>query len=143
MRNNTPVLLIEDDDVDAENVVRAFKKNDIVNPLYITRNGEEALAFLRREGPYAEPGKAVRPGVMLLDLNMPRMNGIEFLRIIKDDDDLKSIPVVVLTTSQEENDRLESFKLSVAGYIIKPVDFKNFVQAVRSIYTYWNLSELA
>ncbi len=143
MRNNVPVLLVEDDDVDAENVVRAFKKNKINNPLYITRNGEEALAFLRREGTYGEPGKAARPGVVLLDLNMPRMNGIEFLRIIKADEDLKSIPVVVLTTSQEENDRLESFKLSVAGYIIKPVDFKNFVQAVQAINTYWTLSELA
>ncbi len=143
MRNNVPVLLVEDDDVDAENVVRAFKKNKIANPLYITRNGEEALAFLRREGSYGEPGKAARPGVVLLDLNMPRMNGIEFLRIIKADEDLKSIPVVVLTTSQEENDRLESFKLSVAGYIIKPVDFKNFVRAVEAINAYWTLSELA
>ncbi|MCP4689425.1 MAG: response regulator [Desulfobacterales bacterium] len=143
MRNNIPVLLIEDDDVDAENVVRAFKKNKITNPLYITRNGEEALAFLRREGPYREPGIAARPGVMLLDLNMPRMNGIEFLRIVKADEDLKSIPVVVLTTSQEEKDRLESFKLSVAGYIIKPVDFKTFVEAVEIINRYWTLSELA
>ncbi len=142
MKNEIPILLVEDDDVDAENVTRAFKKNKITNPLYITGNGEEALAFLRHEGTYSDQTESPRPGLILLDLNMPVMNGIEFLKIIKADDDLKMIPVVVLTTSQEESDRVESFKLSVAGYIIKPVEFDNFVKAIETINVYWTLSEL-
>ncbi len=143
MKNEIPILLVEDDDVDAENVVRAFKKNKITNPLYITGNGEEALAFLHHTGSYSAPEKSPRPGVILLDLNMPVMNGIEFLTIVKADEDLRMIPVVVLTTSQEEGDRVESFKLSVAGYIIKPVEFDNFVKAISTIDVYWTLSELS
>ncbi len=143
MRENIPILLVEDDDVDAENVVRAFKKNNINNPLYIAGNGEEALALLRREGPYSDPKTYESPGIVLLDINMPVMNGIEFLRIMKSDDQFKRIPVVVLTTSREENDRTESFRMSVAGYIIKPVDFRDFVQVIKTIDHYWTLSELA
>lgn len=143
MKRDIPILLVEDDDVDSENVVRAFKKNRITNPLFITGNGEEALAFLRRSPPYADAGQYPRPGIILLDLNMPVMNGIEFLRAVKGDDDLKRIPVVVLTTSSEENDRVESFKLCVAGYIIKPVEFDKFVDALRTIDIYWTLSELS
>ncbi len=143
MKNEIPILLVEDDDVDAENVARAFKKNKMTNPLYITGNGEEALAFLRRKDPYTDSAKSPRPGIILLDLNMPVMNGIEFLKVVKADDDLKRIPVIVLTTSHEENDRVESFKLSVAGYIIKPVEFDNFVEAIRTINLYWTLSELS
>ncbi|MCP4693652.1 MAG: response regulator [Desulfobacterales bacterium] len=142
MRENVPILLVEDDDVDAENVVRAFKKNKITNPLYMTPNGEEALALLRREGRYNDSQKYPSPGIVLLDINMPRMNGIEFLKIIKADEAFKHIPVVVLTTSREENDRVESFKLSVAGYIIKPVDFEHFIQVIQTINLYWTLSEL-
>ncbi len=142
MRENIPILLVEDDDVDAENVVRALKKNKITNPLYITGNGQEALSLLKREGPYSDPKTYASPGIVLLDINMPVMNGIEFLKIIKADENFKSIPVVVLTTSKEEKDRKESFKLSVAGYIIKPLDFKDFIQAIKTIDLYWTLSEL-
>lgn len=142
MRKNVSILLVEDDDVDAENVVRALKRNRITNTLFITRNGEEALSFLRHTSHYTDAEKYPRPGIILLDLNMPIMNGIEFLKIIKADDLLKRIPVVVLTTSREENDRVESFKLSVAGYIIKPVEFEKFVEAVKTIDLYWTLSEL-
>lgn len=142
MKKNVSILLVEDDDVDAENVVRALKRNKITNRLFITGNGEEALAFLRHTTPYTEVEKFPRPGIILLDLNMPVMNGIEFLKIIKADDHFKRIPVVVLTTSREENDRVESFKLSVAGYIIKPVEFEKFVDAVKTIDLYWTLSEL-
>ncbi len=143
MKKGVPILLVEDDDVDAENVVRAFKKNKISNPLHIACNGEEALAFLRHQGPYADPEAFPCPGIILLDLNMPVMNGIEFLKIVKSDENLKRIPVVVLTTSREEGDRVESFKLSVAGYIIKPVEFDNFVRVVQTIDLYWTLSELS
>ncbi len=135
MRPNKPILLVEDDEIDQMTVKRALKEIHVMNRLDIAANGEEALAFLR------DPGNE-RPGIILLDLNMPRMNGIEFLKAAKQDDDLKRIPVVVLTTSKEEQDRVESFNLSVAGYMIKPVDYRQFVEVVRAIDLYWTLSEL-
>ena len=141
MKEKFNILLVEDDDIDTENVIRAFKKNKMSNPIYTVENGEEAIAFLQNQGRFSDPEKSPRPGIILLDINMPIMNGIEFLRVIKADDDLKSIPVVVLTTSREESDRIESFKLSVAGYIVKPVEFEDFVYAVKTIDVYWTLSE--
>jgi CheY-like chemotaxis protein len=142
MKNNLPVLLVEDDDVDIETVQRAFEKNRMTNPLYVAKNGEEALSLLRHEGAYGDPGKWPPPRIILLDLNMPIMNGLEFLKIIKNDDMLKNIPVIVLTTSKEESDRVESFQLSTAGYIVKPVDFDKFVEVIATINLYWTLSEL-
>ncbi len=142
MRENIPIMLVEDDDVDAENVIRAFQKNKITNPLYIVNNGEEALALLNNEAPYEDLEKHRRPGIILLDINMPLMSGIEFLKVIKADEKFMSIPVIVLTTSKEENDRVESFKLSVAGYVIKPVEFADFIKVVKTIDLYWTLSEL-
>jgi CheY-like chemotaxis protein len=135
MKNSKPVLLVEDDNVDAMTVKRAFKDLKLTNKLEHHVNGEEALAFL--QGPDVS-----LPCVILLDLNMPRMNGIEFLKVIKKDDALKQIPVIVLTTSNEECDVVESFRLCVAGYIVKPVDYKKFVEAIRTIDLYWTLSEL-
>ena len=135
MKNKKPILLVEDDVVDQMTVKRAFNDLKITNRLDIAGNGVEALDFLLNS-------KNERPCLILLDLNMPKMNGIEFLRIVKQDKLLKIIPVVVLTTSKEEQDRVESFKLSVAGYIIKPVDYMQFVEAVRTIDLYWTLSEL-
>jgi len=130
-----PILFVEDDHVDAMTVKRAFKDLKVTNPLAHTINGEQALEYLRNE-------RNRKPCVILLDLNMPKMNGIEFLKIAKADDALRKIPVVVLTTSREENDIVESFDLSVAGYIVKPVDYKKFVEAIRTIDVYWTLSEL-
>jgi CheY-like chemotaxis protein len=135
MRNFKPILLVEDDSVDAMTVQRAFKDLKVTNPLAHSINGEEALAYLGDESNQ-------RPCVILLDLNMPKMNGTEFLKVVKADDALKKIPVVVLTTSQEERDVVESFNLCVAGYIVKPVDYKKFVEAIRTIDLYWTLSEL-
>jgi len=143
MKDSIGVLLVEDDDVDSENVVRAFKRNKISNPLYITENGEDALAYLRHEGKYSDPKQSPRPGIILLDINMPVMNGIEFLEVVKSDDDLKRIPVVVMTSSQEESDRIKSYNLSVAGYIIKPVGFENLVETIKNISIYWSMSELS
>lgn len=142
MRDKIPILLVEDNRVDVVTIQRAFKKNKIVNPLFIASNGEEALDCLRHAGEYAQQADWALPGIVLLDLNMPVMDGIEFLRIVKKDDALKKIPVVVLTTSQEENDRVESFNLGVAGYIIKPMEFDKFVEAIRVVDLYWTLSEL-
>jgi len=129
------ILLVEDDSIDAMTVRRAFKDLKLVNKLAHRTNGEEALDYLR------DPENA-EPCVVLLDLNMPRMNGIEFLKVVKVDEQLKRIPVIVLTTSNEERDVVESFRLCVAGYIVKPVDYKKFVEAIRTIDLYWTLSEL-
>lgn len=135
MRNSKPVLLVEDDSVDAMTVRRAIKETNVANSLIHTLNGEEALEYLRE-------GVNKKPCIILLDLNMPRMNGIEFLKIVKADDKLKKIPIVVLTTSQEEQDKVESFKLGVAGYMIKCIDYKEFVEIIKTISVYWTLSEL-
>lgn len=135
MRNSRPVLLVEDDAIDAMTVRRAFRDLKVANPLVHTLNGEEALAYLNDD-------TKDKPCLILLDLNMPKMNGIEFLGIAKTDPTLKKIPVVVLTTSSEERDVVQSFRLSVAGYIIKPVDYRNFVDAMRTLDLYWTLSEL-
>ncbi len=134
MDNSKPILLVEDDCVDAMTVQRATKELKVANQLIHRINGEEALEYLRNNG----NGK---PCVILLDLNMPRMNGIEFLKIAKADDELKRIPVVVLTTSDMEQDKIESFNLSVAGYMVKPVDYTRFLEAIRAINLYWTLSE--
>ena len=142
MRENVPILLVEDDLVDVKTVKRALQENRITNPLHVAGHGEEALDYLRHQGKYADVASSPRPGIIFLDLNMPVMNGIEFLKVIKADDELKRIPVLVMTTSHEESDRVESFGLGVAGYVIKPVDFIKFVEAVRVIDLYWTLSEL-
>ena len=135
MNSNRPILLIEDDKVDAMTVERAFKDNEITNKLNVVGNGEEALKTLK-------DSKIEKPCIILLDLNMPKMNGIEFLRRIKNDKYLKSIPVVILTTSSEDQDRIDCFHLGASGYILKPVDYKDFVIAVRTINQYWSLSLL-
>jgi len=135
MRCDKPVLLVEDDQVDAMTVRRSLRDINVTNQLDIVGDGEEALAFLR------DP-KNQRPCIILLDLSMPRMNGIEFLGVVKQEEDLKQIPVVMLTASSEERDKVESFRLGVAGYMVKPVDYQQFVEVVKTIDLYWTLSEL-
>jgi len=135
MRCTRPILLVEDDNVDTMTVKRSLEDLNVLNPLAIAPNGEEALEYLRDDS-------NKKPCVILLDLNMPRMNGIEFLKVVKEDDHLKLIPVVVLTTSDAFEDKMATFGLSAAGYIIKPTDYKKFVEAMRTINIYWTLSEL-
>ena len=135
MRNYKPILLVEDDNVDVMTVKRAFKDLNVTNPLVHSVNGEVALKHLQDQN-------NEKPCVILLDLNMPKMNGTEFLKVIKADQELKQIPVIVLTTSTEECDIIETFKQSIGGYIVKPVDYKKFVDAIRTINVYWTLSEL-
>jgi CheY-like chemotaxis protein len=130
-----PLLLIEDDQVDVMTVKRALKEVNVVNPVVNLENGEDALAYLR------DPDKE-KPCIILLDLNMPVMNGLEFLKVIKSDDDLRRYPVIVLTTSEEQQDKLNSFNLGVAGYMAKPVDYRHFVEVIRSIDRYWTISEM-
>ncbi len=133
------ILLVEDDEVDIMNVERAFKRINLTNPLHIARDGEEALAMLR-----CPDGSAAMtaPGLVLLDINMPRMNGIEFLREIRQDHRLKILTVVVLTTSNEERDVIAAYELNVAGYILKPVCFEQFVETMAALDHYWTLSEM-
>jgi CheY-like chemotaxis protein len=130
------ILLVEDDEVDVMNVQRAFRKSHIMNPLFVAGNGSEALEMLR--------GGAVPRNrrLVLLDLNMPRMNGIEFLREIRQDPDLLATPVVVLTTSNDDRDKIEAYNLNVAGYLVKPVTFENFCEAMVALNKYWTLVEL-
>ena len=135
MRNSKPILLIEDDNVDVMTVERVFRDLKIANQLVSTSNGEQALEYLRTNG-------NKKPCVILLDLNMPKMNGTEFLKIVKTDEALKKIPVVVLTTSSQQQDVVESFKLGAAGYMVKSVDYEKFVETIRTINLYWTLSEL-
>jgi CheY-like chemotaxis protein len=135
MRNSKPILLVEDDNIDAMTVERVLKGLKVTNPLVRTNNGEEALDYLRNEGNQ-------KPCLTLLDLNMPKMNGIELLKVVKADEELKNIPVIVLTTSDEQRDIVESFNLSVAGYMLKSTDYKRFVDTIRTINLYWTLSEL-
>ena len=130
------ILLVEDDEVDVMNVRRAFKKNNIANPLFVTGNGLEALEMLR-DGEMPRERR-----IVLLDLNMPKMNGIEFLRALREDDELKATVVIVLTTSNDERDKIEAYNLNVAGYLLKPVTFINFVELMAALNKYWALVEL-
>jgi CheY-like chemotaxis protein len=130
------ILLVEDDAVDVMNVQRAFKKSNIQSPLYVANNGVKALEMLRTR---AVPSSN---RLVLLDLNMPMMNGIEFLRVLRTDPELRSTPVVVLTTSNDDRDRVKSYQLNVAGYLIKPVTFPAFVELMAALNTYWTLVEM-
>ncbi|KAB8319272.1 MULTISPECIES: response regulator [Nostocales] len=135
------ILLVEDDEVDVMNVKRAFKKVNINNPLYVATNGIEALAMLRSKN--GEPPEVpVERRLILLDLNMPKMGGIEFLQKLRSDPQLKPTPVVVMTTSNQDKDRVEAYNLNVAGYILKPVTFANFIELMATLNKYWTLCEM-
>ncbi len=130
------ILLVDDDKVDVMNVRRAFKTSHIANLIHVAANGLEALDMLRR---------SVVPDerrIVLLDLNMPRMNGLEFLHALRDDPDLRATPVVVLTTSTDERDKIDAYNLNVAGYLVKPVTFESFVDVMATLNKYWTLAEL-
>lgn len=130
------ILLVDDDEVDVMNVRRAFEKGRIANPLFVAHDGEQALEMLR--GP--DFPKARR--LVLLDLNMPRMSGIEFLKILRDDPELHSTSVVVLTTSDDERDKVNAYNLNVAGYLLKPVTLGTFVEVMAALQKYWQLVEM-
>ena len=135
MRTNKPILLVEDDEVDVLTVKRALRELKVANPLLVASNGEEALELL-------QDAAAKRPALILLDLNMPRMSGLEFLRQARSNGCAKGIPVVVLTTSRADQDVVRGFEHNVAGYMVKPVDYRKFVEVMQAIDLYWTLSEL-
>jgi CheY-like chemotaxis protein len=135
--NCITILMADDDADDCLLVSRAFKAGRLANELRFVENGEELMDYLRKRGKYAGLETAPRPGLVLLDLNMPRKDGREALKEIKSDPDLREIPVVVLTTSKDEEDILKSYNLGANSYITKPVTFDGLVEAVKVMGKYW------
>ena len=129
------ILLVEDDEVDVMNVKRAFSKNNIKNELFVAGNGVEALDMLRN---VINP----LPKIIILDINMPKMNGIEFLKELRADENLKNISVFVMTTSNEDSDKINAYNLNVAGYILKPLSFEKFLSSVATLKNFWSLCEM-
>jgi len=135
LSKDAAILLVEDDRVDIMTVQRALKKNSIRNPLHIARTGLEALGMLRGDGyPKLDP----RPGLILLDLNLPKMSGIEFLQEVRSDPELKSLRIIVLTSSNEPRDRKAAFQHDVDDYIVKPHSFDEFTRAIATILALWD-----
>jgi two-component system response regulator len=133
-----PILLVEDNPDDEALTIRAFTKNSIQNPIVVARDGQEALDYLYAQGSYAARSAAQdRPVLILLDIKLPKLNGIEVLRQIRSHDTTKLIPVVVLTTSKEEDDLVKSYSLGANSYIRKPVDFMRFMEVVKQVGIYW------
>lgn len=131
------ILLVEDNLQDIEITRRAFAKGRVKNELIVVRDGQEALDYLYRQGKYKDPASSPRPGMILLDLNLPKVGGMEVLRQIKKDEALKSIPVIVLTASPREEDVVRTYNLGVNTYIQKPVEFDNFMRVVHAVQEYW------
>ncbi|HWJ30501.1 MAG TPA: response regulator [Flavisolibacter sp.] len=139
MNEPIDIILAEDNHNDAEMTMRALKKNNIVNNILHLEDGEEVLDYVFATGPYAGRNMENIPKVILLDLKMPKVDGLEVLRKIKSDERTKIIPVVLLTSSKEDKDIMEGYRLGVNSYIVKPVEFENFVKAVSEIGLYWLL----
>ncbi len=137
--NAIEILLVEDNPDDVQITKRAFKEANLANRLYVTRDGQEALDFLFHEGQYQNQAQATIPGLILLDINMPRVNGIEVLKRIKSNDKLKIIPVIMLTISKQEEDLEKCYFSGCNSFIQKPVDFKNFIRVIKEIGLYWGL----
>jgi two-component system, response regulator len=133
------ILLVEDNPNDVELTLRALRKQNLDSKVFVVRDGAEALDFIFAAGNYAARKIETRPKVVLLDLKLPKVDGIEVLRKVKADDRTKNIPIVMLTSSQEERDVAESYRLGVNSYIVKPVDFSNFVHAVGELGIYWSM----
>ena len=137
--NEVEILLVEDNPNDVELTLRALKKNNLTNKVHVVRDGAEALEYIFATGAYASRDVNHHPKVILLDLKLPKVDGLEVLRRLKSDERTKVIPVVVLTSSKEERDLVESYKLGANSYIAKPVDFDSFVKAVAELGLYWLL----
>lgn len=133
------ILLVEDSDQDAELSIRALKKSNVVNNIVRLKNGEEAMDFIFGEGQFKHRSIKNQPKVVLLDLKMPKVDGLEVLKAIREREETKELPVVILTSSKEEQDLVKSYKLGVNSYIVKPVEFTSFTKAVSDIGMYWVL----
>jgi len=135
--NDGPILLVEDNPDDVLLTKRALKDNNIVNEIILARDGIEALEYLRGEGAHEGRDISILPAVILLDIRMPRMDGLELLKIIRSEESTKLLPVVILTSSKEERDVMKSYSLGANSYIQKPVDFEQFTTAVKQLGLYW------
>ena len=142
MSQGFPILLVEDNKHDVRFVQRAWKKYGITNPLHVVPHGQACLDYLNHAGDYASPETSPRPGLILMDIRMPVMDGIECLRHVKSNPQFMTIPIIMLTTSKVDGDRVLSYELGCNTFIQKPVDFEKFAEAVRAIQVYWTLSEL-
>ena len=136
------ILMAEDNAHDILATQRAWERHNIAHPLYIVTDGEACLDYLHQRGPYATPGSAPRPSILLLDLNLPKLDGLSVLEHIRADPQLQRLPVIVLTTSKLEEDRLRSYDLGANAYIRKPVGFENFAEALRAINGFWQMVDL-
>ena len=135
--NKVEILLVEDNPHDAEMTIRALKKSNLANKLIHVKNGAEALDFIFSRGQFADRNMEDKPKVILLDIKMPKVDGIEVLRQIKANENTKTIPVVIMTSSKEEQDIITSYNLGVNSYVVKPVDFEGFAKAVSELGFYW------
>ena len=142
MENLGRILMVEDDPKDVELTMTALEGYNLANEVIVTRDGEEALDYLYRRGKYTTRSSD-HPAVILLDLKLPKIDGLEVLRQVKSDDHLKVIPVVVLTSSREEKDLVSSYKLGVNAYVVKPVDFHEFVNAIKELGVFWAIINAA
>lgn len=133
------ILLVEDDPRDAELTIRAFKNQNLANPVHVVEDGEEALDFIFCRGAYTQMNLSRPPKVILLDLKLPKVNGLEVLKTIKEDERTRSIPVVIVTSSREDPDIREAYALGANSYVVKPVDFDAFIDAMRGLGLYWLL----
>ena len=131
------IMIVDDDNVDIMSLKRAFKKNNMANPLFIANDGVEALDMLR--GTNGKEKIVPTPKIIISDINMPKMNGLEFIKELRADKDLHAISVFVLTTSNDDKDRIEAHNYNVAGYILKPINMESFIQAVSVLHNYWQL----
>jgi CheY-like chemotaxis protein len=133
------ILLVEDNPDDVDITKRALKEARVVNKLWVARDGQEALDFLQHQGAYQDPSSSPKPGLVLLDINLPKLNGVEVLKIIKNDPELKRIPVVMLTVTKRDEDIIKSYNCGCNSFIQKPVNFESFVEVAKQISLYWGL----
>lgn len=134
------ILLVEDNPMDVELTIRAFKRSKMENPIHIVRDGQEALDYVHRRGAYADPQTSPVPGLILLDIRLPRVDGLEVLHALKSHPVYRPIPVVMLTTSRDDSDVMKSYDLGANSYIVKPVDFDKFLEVIGRIELYWILT---
>ena len=134
------ILLVEDNPDHAELTIKALKQNNILNEVYVVNDGQEALDFMYHQGKYADEKDFPRPGLILLDIRLPKVDGIEVLKQLKDDPQFKSIPVIMLTTSDRDEEIAKSYAGGANSYVVKPMDFEEFMKKVRELKLYWTIT---
>jgi two-component system response regulator len=137
--NSVEILLVEDNEHDAELALRALRKNNLANTIVHVKDGPEAIDYIFCQGVYADRNKSDKPKIILLDLKLPKLTGLEVLKIVKEHPDTKKIPVIMLTSSKEEPDIESAYQLGANSYIVKPVDFQDFISAMNNVGYYWLL----